>query len=335
MNLAQLNKRDRLVLAALGDMPFADADEIAVFAGLQGKPAQESLDRCLGNGLVGFVGYRRSDVVYSRRWYLTGQGIGVLSGLEGATLAKVLIEKPVSVEWQRSLLRRLDSVDLLYRLLAAVAKLDGGTPEWVWHREGAFDAAMRLRNGKAFALMRLGTTLSWQATKSRLGALYTKQEKREAPPALVIVPSEIDALRISEYLAKRAIDLYLVSAEAFDRMQIGEALWQKAGDRAASAALEQVLEKAYARGRMPTAQMYRNETLPGDDIHERINEAYLAASELKAQEKRMLRLLYDWPLIKNEQLAAMLGISSGRLNRPRAALVGQGLTHVVQIGKSL
>ena len=98
--------------------------------------------------------------------------------------------------------------------------------------------------------------------------------------------------------------------------------------------LEQALGDSYVRRRMPRAQTYRIETLPGDDIRERINPAYLVASELKAQERRMLRLLYDWPLIKNDQLAVMLGISSGPLKEPRAALVGRGFVHVVQIGES-
>ena len=57
-------------------------------------------------------------------------------------------------------------------------------------------------------------------------------------------------------------------------------------------------------------QVNRNDKLPGNNIRERINAAYLLASEIKAQEKRILRLLYDWPLIKNEHLAAMLGMSS-------------------------
>ena len=227
MYSGQVSDRDRQVMAVLADTPFADADEVAVFAGLQVELVQRSLDSCRANNLVDFVGFRRSDVAYTRRWCLTGQGVKVLSSLEGATPEEYLREKPVSIEWKRSLLRRLESLDLLYRLLATVAKLDGATPEWVWHRAGIFDATMRLRNGKSFALMRLGTTLSWKATKGRIGTLYKQQGRREAPPALIVVPTDIEALRISMFMARRAIDMYLVSEERLDCMQIGGALWRQ------------------------------------------------------------------------------------------------------------
>ena len=55
-------------------------------------------------------------------------------------------------------------------------------------------------------LMRFGTTLSWQATKSRIGTLYSQQGERKAPTALIVVPTEIEALRISKFMARRAIN---------------------------------------------------------------------------------------------------------------------------------
>ena len=334
MSTALVSDRDRQVMAALADTLFADADEVAGFSGLQAQWVRESFSKCRRNGLVDFIECSRSSAARTRRWYLTGTGIETLSEMDGATPADLLRGKPVSVEWQRSLLRRMDTLNLFYRLLAMVAQLDGGTPEWVWYRESVYDAAMKLRNGKAFALMRLGTTLSWQATKSRTGTLYKQQGKREAPPALIVVPTDIEALRISKFMARRAINFYLVTEDALNDSQLHDAAWWRVGYGAPSLTLEQALYDAYVRRRMPRTRAYRNETLPGNDIRKDISEPYLQASSLKAQEKRMLRLLYDWPLIKNDQLAAMLGISSGRLKEPRAALVRQGLLHVVKIGES-
>ena len=336
MDSVQVSDREGRIMAALADTPFADVDEVEVFAALQARRVRESLAWCRRNKLADYIEYSRSSAARTRRWFLTGQGIEALSESEGATLARLLRDKPVSVEWQRSLLRRLETLDLFYRLLAMVAQLDGTTPEWVWYKESAFDAALRLRsNGKAFVLMLFGTTLSWQATKSRIGTLFRRQEEREAPAALIVVPTEIEALRISKFMARRAINFYLITEDSLDGMQLDDAAWWKVGDGAPSATLEQVLGDVRTRRRMPRAQIYRNEALPGDDIRERVNPAYLVASEMKAQEKRILRLLYDWPLIKNEHLAEMLGMSSGVvLKKPRAALVGHGFVHVVQIGES-
>ncbi len=330
-----VSDRDRQVMAALADTPFADADEVAGLSGLQAQRVRESLSKCRRNVYADFIEYSRSPTARTRRWYLTGTGIETLSEMEGATPADLLRRRPVSVEWQRSLLRRLDTLDLFYGLLGMLVRCDGSMPEWIWHRENVFDAGVRLRsNGKAFVLMRFGTTLSWQATKSRIGTLFTKQEEREASTALIVVPTDIEALRISKFMASRAINFYLITEDALNDTQLKDAAWWKVGDGAPSLTLKQVLGDAYTRRRMPRAQTYRHETLPGDDIRERVNAAYLVSSQLKAREKRMLRLVYDWPLIKNDQLAAMLGISSGRLKEPRAALVRQGLMHVVKIGES-
>ena len=55
-----------------------------------------------------------------------------------------------------------------------VAQLDGAMPEWVWYRTSVYDAAFRLRsNGKAFVLMRFGTTLSWQGDEKQDWDAYT------------------------------------------------------------------------------------------------------------------------------------------------------------------
>ena len=335
MNAEQVSDREGQVLAALADTPFADVDEVGVFAALQARRVRESLGWCRRNKLADYIEYGRSSAARTRRWFLTGQGIEALSEPEGVTLARLLREKPVSVEWQRSLLRRLDTLDLFYRLLAMVAQIDGAMPEWVWYRTSVYDAAFRLRsNGKAFVLMRFGTTLSWQATKSRIGTLYSQQGERKAPTALIVVPTEIEALRISKFMARRAINFYLIAEDTLAGMQLEDTAWWMVGDGAATATLEQTLGDTRTRRRMPLVQANRNDTLPGNNIRERINAAYLLASEMKAQEKRILRLLYDWPLIKNEHLAEMLGISSGRLKEPRAALIGRGFVHVVQIGES-
>ena len=155
MDSGQVSDRDRRIMAVLADTPFADADEVEVFAALQARGVRESLAWCRRNKLADYIEYSRSSAARTRRWFLTGQGIEALSESEGVTLARLLRDKPVSVEWQRSLLRRLDTLDLFYRLLSMVARIDGAMPEWVWYRTSVYDAALRLRsNGKAFVLMR-------------------------------------------------------------------------------------------------------------------------------------------------------------------------------------
>ena len=64
-------------------------------------------------------------------------------------------------------------------------------------------------------------------------------------------------------------------------MQLEDTAWWMVGDGAATATLEQTLGDTRTRRRMPLVQVNRNDTLPGNNIRERINAAYLLASEMK------------------------------------------------------
>ena len=78
------------VLATLADTPFADVDEVGVFAALQARRVRESMDWCRRNKLADYIEYSRSTATRTRRWFLTGQGIEALSEPEGVTLARLL-----------------------------------------------------------------------------------------------------------------------------------------------------------------------------------------------------------------------------------------------------
>ena len=75
------------VLATLADTPFADVDEVGVFAALQARRVRESMDWCRRNKLADYIEYSRSTATRTRRWFLTGQGIEALSEPEGVTLS--------------------------------------------------------------------------------------------------------------------------------------------------------------------------------------------------------------------------------------------------------
>ena len=106
-----------------------------------------------------------------------------------------MLTHPVSIEWQRWLLRMIKALDLLYRLMLKVTEPTGAVPEWTWCRGGPFDAVMRLSDGKRFGVTRLGSTHSWESTRKRLGSLLYAQKERENPIALVVVPGEVEKRR--------------------------------------------------------------------------------------------------------------------------------------------
>ena len=168
------------LLSALASAPFAERDELAAFAGLPPSSTLESILRLEARGLVASVRHTRTNTSRVRRWYLKPRGITRLAELHGATPPEELLrELPLSAEWRRHLLRRLDAVASLYRIgrEVSVAICDGPVG-WRWLRAGALDALLELPDGGTLALVRLGPTLSWQAMRSRIGTLYGMQRAR-------------------------------------------------------------------------------------------------------------------------------------------------------------
>ncbi len=322
------------LLKNLAQLPFLTGDELAVLTGLPQRNVEREMRGALDDGLIGYVQYSRSQASSFRRYYLTLSGVTHLAEIEGTTPARFMSRSLVSVEWQRSLLRRIDALDLLYQLLVEVARQTGSAPEFVWHRDGPFDAAMRLPDGKRFGIVRMGSTHSWASTRRRLGSLLYGQRKLSNPVALVIVPGEIEKRRLSAFYRDEAL-LMFVGAEG---VLIGEGMngstWELAGTDLRNIRLERILTEARRIGRMPSRPRYERDSLPPQDIHDAITDVNFMAARLRPAERRLTRLLYDWPLTKNSDLATLLGISEGRLKEPRATLVRLGLVHKVGAGET-
>ena len=169
------------MLDVLARTPFAERDELAAFAGLPKSSTLESLLGLEARGMMAYVRHTRTNTSRVRRWYLPPRGITRLAELQEVTSGRLLRELPLSAEWRRRLLRRLDTVAPLYRVGREVAQCADGPINWRWMRSGALDALLELPDGRTLALLRFGPTLSWQAMRSRIGTLYWSQRARRLP----------------------------------------------------------------------------------------------------------------------------------------------------------
>ena len=52
------------------------------------------------------------------------------------------------------------------------------------------------------------------------------------------------------------------------------------------------------------------------------------------QERRLLRVLFDWPLMRIDQLADVMAVSEGRLMNFRTPMVKKGLVFNLRIGET-
>ena len=330
---APFRQRLRQLLELLGRMPFLTAQEAAPFLWTDRFTALRALRGLERQGLANKTPYQRRHNVRPRRWHLTGEGIAELARQEGVAIERLLTRLPVSAEWQRSLLRRLDAVDLLYRIASHAAVHLEPPPEWRWYRAGAFDAAMRLPTGGTFALMRFGGTMSWQATKSRLGVLTRRQRQERNPAALLIAPGEIELKRIVAFMRNYPAELFMTAESDLATAPADAAIWRSRRDRRMMT-LPEVLAAARTSASMPPPERYSAETAPLSEAAETAAPADMLSTALAPRDREMLRLLYDWPLIRWDRLARMMNIAPRTLKSQRSNVTKLDLVHLLRLGKT-
>ena len=321
------------LLKTLAAAPFAERGELAAFAGL---PPSSTLELLLGlraRGLTAFVRHTRANTSRVRRWYLTPSGIIHLAELRHTTTGRLLRELPLSAEWRRGLLRRLDAVAPLYRAGGEIAECMGGPVGWRWLRSGALDALLELPDGGTLALMRLGPTLSWRAMRSRVGTLYGMQRTGRCPAALLLLPGNIEAQRVAADLRGRAVDAH--AASEYDVMHTvpGSAVWRSLRD-ARGLTLAQVV--ATSRGMrgvgVQVAAASVRETMPTTTPGPGADGLDLLATDLTMPDRRLLDAIYDWPMARAKHLGMLLDMTEGMMKKTRAHLVRLGLVCQVRIG---
>ena len=67
----------------------------------------------------------------------------------------LLERSPVSEQWRRPLLQRLDAVAVIHRLLSVISEIHRPI-EVRWYRQRPLEAAVRLPDGRVIGVARLG-----------------------------------------------------------------------------------------------------------------------------------------------------------------------------------
>ena len=105
----------------MAETPFADRLDLAALSGWSRGAVYAGMDRLQERGMVDAIPHATPLLPSTKRYYLTAHGLHVLAGVEGVALEDLLRTRPVSAQWQRVLLERLDALAVIYRLAAAVS----------------------------------------------------------------------------------------------------------------------------------------------------------------------------------------------------------------------
>ena len=294
-------------LRRLADMPFLDRLELAALTGWSRGAVYDAVSRLEERGMVEAVPHASPLVSPTRRHALTAAGVERLAELDAVPLEEPLFLLPVSRQWRRGLLERLDAVAVIYRLASAINQVHHPLV-FRWYRAMPLDAALLLPDGRSVAVVRQGNTADRTAFAKRLWRLG---QLTPASAVLMLLPDEVrlrQARRMSTVLPGPvflALESDAASAGA------GAAVWRTPSGPAPldlATALAHTdpprtwpLRKPPQRAAMPDALQ------PEADC--------LLPSRLKPVEKRAVDLLADWPWLSPRHLGILLGVKRSRLSQ--------------------
>ncbi len=313
---------ERDLLRLLAAMPFLDRLEMVAVSGWSRGAVYGSIEAIEKAGLATSVPHASELIPSTRRYCLTADGLRRLAREEDVSVDDLLRLHPVSEQWRRILLQRLDAVAVVYRLAAAVS--DIAYPiRFRWYRALPMDAAIALQDGRTVAVVRQGHTADRTAFAKRLWRL------REGPrPSafLLLVPDEVRLRHTARLMAGAPSITFLAQERDVVSAGAGSRIWRTPSG-SPPLALDEVLSHAAPGGAWPEERPLKRASLPpplpGPD--ESDTPDWLLPSALGPASKRALDLIGDWPWIALHDLGGLLGVSNRRVSQLVLPLADAGL----------
>ena len=338
----RLNPADIDLLTLLTSMPFLDRIELAAIVGRSRATVYERVSRLGEAGLLDAVVHANELFGPTRRYCLTARGLRRLAEERQEPLGQLLHRHPVSEQWRRLILERLDAAAPIYRL-CETASHTSYPLSLRWYRASPVDAVLELPDGRRAAIVRQGGTNDRTAFAKRIRRL------RETPgfgAVLLICPDETRLRYTRRLVAGGPVITLLALEPELARSGPETAFW-----RPPSGSVRLTLREALAltvdtqanHGEPPLARVSAPRALNLSES----DRPWLLSAQLSASEKRAVDVICDWPWICPFHMSSLLGISRRRsahllsrlddlglltrvsqASKPRLALSERGLAHV-------
>ena len=301
------------LIRAMAEMPFLDRQEMAAVIGRSTGAVYEAVQRLEDGGLCASVFHAADPLPPTRRFHLTAAGLHRLAEEQDVSLDALARSRPVSAQWRRSLMERLDALPAVYRLASILSGL-AFPIRFRWYRSVRLDAAITLSDGKTVGIVRQGIT----ADRSGFAKRLWRMRDEPMPGAVLVLMADDVRLRH----ARRVLDttdvpaLFALEREAA-LAGADDPIWRPTRV-AAVVNLPYVLGRTDAGGEIPVEDEPRLVSVPADlpekgtasDMADHLLPVYLSAAE-----KRVLDLVSDWPWITLTELAGLMGVSVPRASQ--------------------
>ena len=312
----KINGSERETLSVLASCPFIDRLELAAISGGSRSAVYEAVGGLEDRGFIAYIPHAADLIPPTRRYRLTGKGLRTLAEAEGSTLDDLLRSRPVSVQWLRILMDRLDALAVIYRLASTVASVVHPVSLRLY-RAGPLDAAMTLPGGKTVGIARQGHAADRTGFSRRLWKL------RDGPrpgTVLVLVTDEV-RLRHARKMAPRTVEALLALERDAALAGPEDEVWRPAASGPA-VDLRNALGRLAPGGRLPEEDPPSKADVPGEDAPD---SGHALPVLLRPAEKRALDLIFDWPWMLRKELASLMDVSTRRASQIVNPLEGFGL----------
>ena len=329
-----LTERTLTVMRWLASMPLLDRLELAAVSGTPDRTTYDAVDSLERAGLAASILHATDLLRPTRRYHLTVPGLRRLAEADGVTLGELLREHPVSAQWRRILMERLDAVGVIYRLASTIAA-ETGPVRLRWYRAASLDAAVELSDGRTLGIVRQGITSDRTGFSKRL---YRLGEGPLPGAVLMLMPDEVRLRHVRRALDKSEAPAILALERDAAWADPSKPVW-RLPSVADALDLRYVLSSYLEPGGRLVSEQEPMLATPPEDIAPvgpgRTTPNWLLPALLKPAEKRFLDLLFDWPGIAPDDLRKVLGLSRGRFYEVLAVLNGAGLVSRITVEKHL
>ncbi len=296
------------ILRLLSHMPLLDRLEAVAVSGWSRGAVYRAVESLERDGLAVSVPHASETTAATRRYYPTAAGLRRLARVEGVAVGGLLRSRPVSNQWRRLLMERLDAVAVVYRLASAISTL-AHPLRFRWFRAMPMDAAVALPDGRVIAVVRQGPATDRTGFSKRLWRL---REGAQPAATLLLMPDEARLRHARRLLAGAPFIAYLAQERDAASAGAGASVWRTPSG-AKLLDLRTVLDHTGPRGPWPDEEPPARASLP-EDLEPEAVEDWMLPSLLKPVEKRALDLISDWPWLTPDHLGALMGLKRSRLS---------------------
>ncbi|MCY3570532.1 MAG: MarR family winged helix-turn-helix transcriptional regulator [Chloroflexi bacterium] len=298
------------VLGWLSRAPLLDRLELAALSGWSRSAVYRAVEKLERERLVEPVAHASELIAPTRRYTLTAAGLRRLAESEGINAECLLRERPVSEQARRLFLGRIDALAAHYRLCCTVADLSFPIQARCY-RALPVDLCLRLADDRTIALVRLGRINERRSLARRLARL------RDCPAFAAVLLLAPDETRLRE-TARRLQSFPQPCFLALDRdaVEAGpDSLIWRAPSVEVALSLREALGLAGPQRTWLTERTLVRVSAPAKECSAGRPPNWMLPARLGPSEKRALDLIADWPWIRADHLAALLGVSRTRLRQ--------------------